>query len=233
MSKKAIYLLNINDYAPEIRKITYPLIKYYAYKIGAEIVYIEKRKYPEWPVPYEKLQIYDLAREGGFEWNIYFDSDTIVHPETPDWTLYIPKDSVAQNGCDMSNLRHRYDKYFWRDGRNIGSAGWLTIGSEWCLDLWHPCEDMSPKEVEDCCFLTVEEMACGVLDRAHLVDDWVMSRNIARYGLKYTKLLELQKELFPAGADFFWHAYIIPVKEKVRQMKEVLDRWRIPLEMRS
>ncbi len=226
---KAIFLLNINDYAPKIREITYPLIRFYARKIGAEVVEITKRAFPDWPVVCEKMQIYELARKGGFEWNIYFDSDTMVHPEMVDWTLYLPKDSVAQNGYDFSNIRHRYDQYFLRDGRNIGTCGWLTIASEWCLDLWHPCEDLTPAEVIDRCFLTIPEERSGVMNREHLADDYIMSRNVARYGLKYVRLMDVQQKMFPDGAEFLWHAYTIPIDEKVQQMKETLDRWQIPL----
>ena len=225
--RKAIWVLNVDNYAPEITALTYPYIKAYAHKIGAEFCEITERKYKQWPVVCEKMQIHDLARVHGAEWNIYFDSDTLVHPETPDFTVYIPKDTVAQNGSDFSNIRHRYDEYFLRDGRNIGTCGWLTIASEWCLDLWHPCEDLTPEEVIDRCYLTVDEHNCGVMDKAHLSDDYIMSRNVARYGLKYVKLMDVQKKLFPDGAQFFWHAYTIPNDEKVQQLKEMLDRWRL------
>jgi hypothetical protein len=225
---KAVFLLNINDYAPKLREITYPLFRFYAHKIGAEIVEITKRRYPDWPIPYEKMQIYDLAREGGFEWNIYFDSDIIVSPETPDWTIYIPKDTVAQNGHDISSVRHRYDQYFLRDNRNIGTCGWCTIASEWCLDLWHPCEDLTPAEVIDRCTLTIEEMNSNVMDIGHLADDYVMSRNVARYGLKYVRITDICDKLFGPGAALMWHQYTIPAEQKVQEALEVLDRWMIP-----
>jgi hypothetical protein len=225
--KKALWVLNVDNYAPRIREITYPLLQAYAKKIGAEFFEITKRKYKEWPVVCEKMQIYSLAREAGAEWNIYFDADAMVHPETPDWTVYIPKDTVAQNANDFSNIRHRYDEYFLRDGRNIGTCGWCTIASEWCLDLWHPCEDLTPAEVVERCRLTVNETNSGTMNVGHLADDYIMSRNVARYGLKYVRLRDVGEKLFPAGFEFFWHAYTITEDEKVQQMKETLDRWKL------
>lgn len=227
MGKKAIWVLNVDNYAPEITSITYPLMKGYARKIGADFCEITERKFPDWPVVCEKMQIYELAKKKGAEWNIYFDSDAMVHPETPDFTHFIPKDTVAQNGYDFSAVRHRYDEYFLRDGRNIGTCGWLTIASEWCLDIWHPCEDLTPSEVVERCQLTVHERNSGVMDDSHLADDYIMSRNVARYGLKYMKIMDLQKKLFPEGAEFFWHEYTISTAEKVKDLRETLDRWRL------
>ncbi len=66
--KKILYTLNVpdadgNEYAPEIRKITYPFLKAWAYKIGAEFFEITERKFPEMPPVYEKFQIYELSKE--------------------------------------------------------------------------------------------------------------------------------------------------------------------------
>ena len=55
--KKTIYLLNIDDYAPELTALTYPHVEFYAGKIGAETYVIDTRKFPEWDLDYEKLQI--------------------------------------------------------------------------------------------------------------------------------------------------------------------------------
>ena len=90
--KKCIYLLDINDFAPQVKKVTMPLIERYADKIGANIHTITERKFPEWPVTYEKLQIHRLAAKHGNDWNIYFDLDTLIHPDTPDLTVLVPRD---------------------------------------------------------------------------------------------------------------------------------------------
>ena len=109
-----------NNYAPEITELTYPLIKHYAEKIGADFYTITERKFPNMPPVYEKMQIYDLGKKMENDWNIYIDSDALVHPDFFDVTNFIKKDTVVHNGADMANNRWRYDKYFIRDGRNIG-----------------------------------------------------------------------------------------------------------------
>ena len=246
MIKKTVFVLNVDNYAPEITELTYPLIKYWANKIGAEFYEIKERKFPDWPVTYEKMQIHELAKQLNSEWNIYVDSDTLIHPETIDWTSFLSKNTVAHNGSDMANIRWKYDEYFYRDGRNIGSCNWFTIASDWCLDLWKPLE-ISLEEALTNIFPTVNEYNTDTTQR-HLIDDYTLSRNIAKYGLKFKKLQTLQEELNMADAYFHWHTYAHTNEEKingwiqriwnekeqkfidtkVHGIKEVLDDWNIP-----
>jgi len=221
---KTLYTLNIDDYAPEIRALTYPLLEHYAEKIGAEFFEITERKFPAWPVVYEKLQIYELGEERGDDWSIFLDADTLVHPETFDWAVYIPKDTVAHNGIDFANLRWRYDRYFLRDGRDLGSCNWNTWASAWCRDLWRPLDDLTFDQAVANIFPAVGELNT-VITPSHLIDDYTLSRNIARFGLKTTTLMEIQKRLGFEAAGFFWHQYTISVEEKVKEMAWMLSAW--------
>ena len=63
-----VYTLNIDDYFPEMMEITVPLMKKYADKIGANFIEINRRKFSDWHIHYEKLQIYELGKEA--DWNI-------------------------------------------------------------------------------------------------------------------------------------------------------------------
>lgn len=216
--KKTLYTLNIGNYAPDICKLTYPLLKYYARKCGAEFHVISERKFPEWPVTYEKMQIYGLSKQRGDDWSMYIDSDALVHPETLDWTNYLPMDTVAHNGVDMASVRWRYDEYFRRDGRNVGSCNWNTMASSWCRDLWHPL-DLTPEEAVSNIFPTVEELNT-VITPCHLVDDYALSRNIARFGLKTKTILDLQKEFIP-DSNFYWHVYVVGIEKKINGWEEV------------
>lgn len=219
--KKTLFTLNVDGYAPEITALTYPLLKKYAYKIGADFHVIADRKFPSLPPVYEKLQIYTLGRDS--DWNIYIDSDALVHPDMFDVTEFIHKDTVCHNGHDMANNRWRYDKYFRRDGRHIGSCNWFTIGSNWCLDLWHPLEDISYEEALSNIFPIQEELNT-VITREHLIDDYVLSRNIAKYGLHFTDVMKIMADYNIPGA-YLWHQYTISIPEKVIQMQEILQKW--------
>lgn len=222
--KKTIFVLNVDNYAPEITELTYPLIKRYAHKIGADFFEITERKYPQYPPVYEKMQIYELGKKMGNDWNIYIDSDTLIHPDFFDVTNFVKKDTVVHNGSDMANNRWRYDKYFIRDGRNIGSCNWFAIASDWCLDLWHPL-DIPFEEARENIFPIQNEINT-VITRDHLIDDYMLSRNIAKYGLKFKTVIQVMQELNDTGV-YLWHAYTIRTEDKVKEMRKTLANWGI------
>lgn len=218
--RKTIYLLNINDYEPKITELTYPLIERYAKKIGAMIHVITGRKWPDRAPVFEKLQIHDLGREHGNDWNIYIDSDTLIHPDFFDVTEHLHKDTVCHNGSDMAGNRWRYDHYFRRDGRHIGSCNWFAIGSDWCLDLWRPPDDISYEECLENIFPVQAELN-SVITRDHLIDDYVLSRNIARFGLKFTTVSKIMADLNDSG-NYLWHQYTATAEQKI-------NGWDVPL----
>jgi hypothetical protein len=213
--KKTIYTLNVDNYSPEITDLTFPLIKRYADKIRADFHVITERKYPDKPPVYEKLQIYNLAQESKNDWSIYIDADALVHPDLFDVTDFIQKNTVMHNGCDMAGNRWRYCNYMKRDGRNIGSCNWFTVASDWCLDLWHQ-PDISYEEALENIFPIQDELN-SVITRDHLIDDYLLSRNIARFGLKFKSMIQLQEEIGDRGT-YFWHEYTQPIEKK-------LDGW--------
>jgi hypothetical protein len=232
--KKVLFTLATRGWQPEITELTFPLLKLYARKMGAEFHVIEERRFPDWPAAYEKLQIYELGR--GNDYNVYIDADALVHPETPDITNLIGPDQVMHNAVDFAPIRWRYDDYFRRDGRNIGSCNWLTVAGRYCIDLWRPIDDMTPEQASANIFPTVEEQLT-VKNSTNLIDDYAVARNIARFGLKFTTVVEEFKKLNIDGW-FFWHQYTISPQEKLngwidREGKEqpgikgILQQWRL------
>jgi len=221
--KKTLFTLNVDGYAPGITALTYPLLKRYAHKIGAEFHVITDRKFPSLPPVYEKLQIYELGQYS--DWNIYIDSDALVHPDMFDVTEFLHKDTVCHNGSDMANNRWKYDNFFRRDGRHIGSCNWFTIASDWCLDLWHPLNDITYEEALENIF-PIQDEVNSVITREHLIDDYVLSRNIAKYGLHFTTVLKVMS-VYSIPGDYLWHQYTISMDEKVKQIQEVLEKWKV------
>lgn len=224
--RMTIFTLRIDDYAPQICELTYPLIKAWAHKIGAEFYTITKRRWPDMPPVYEKLQIHELAREVGGDWFTYIDSDALVHPDMFDPTDHVPMDTVFHNGNDMAGNRWRYDEYFRRDGRHIGSCNWLAGASKWCLDLWRPLEGLTYEQALANIFPIVTETNSGVIKPSHLIDDYTLSRNIARFGLKFVTINDLLKTKGISGT-YFWHVYCDPIDVKVTKMKQVLKEWKL------
>lgn len=260
--KKTLWTVNVNNYAPEVTELTYPLLKRYAKKCGADFEVITERKFPDWPVTYEKLQVHERGRDS--DWNMVIDGDTVIHPDFFNVTEHLDPDTVCHNANDLASNRWKYDQYFRRDGRNIGSCNWFTVGSNLCLDLWRPLDDLTLEQALENIMPTVHERAthvqrctnpkcrfefpsdkdaeaigecalCGqprkrrpkpVIDREHLIDDYTLSRNIARFGLKFTTVRALQEKL-KDQSFYLWHWYTITTAEKIEKIKEVLLGWGI------
>ncbi len=226
--KKTLYTLNIGNYEPQITALTYPFMQHYADKIGAEFVVIKERTKPDWPIVVEKMQIYDLARERGDDWAIFFDSDALINPEMIDITAHLPKNTVCFNGKDQNGVRYTMDEYLLRDGRGIGACNWCAIASDWCLDLWHP-PDISFEEAIKRIHPTIGEHNSGMFKDNHLIDDYLLSRNIARFGLKHDTITDISGKLgwknMQTGtpvSPFLFHLYAIPAHEKLEKLLGVL-----------
>jgi hypothetical protein len=223
--KKCVFTLATKGYEPELCALTLPLIKGYADKIRADFYVIDDRKFPQWPIQCEKLQIYDLAREMENDWNIYIDSDALVHPEMLDVTNYLSKDTVMHVGLDHAAVRWAYDEYFLRDGRNIGSCNWFAVASDWCVDLWRFPEDLSPHECGQRIQPTVAEELTGMKTSMNLIDDFLLGRNIARFGLKFKTFMQILDEVGVRNSFLLWHQYTKTPEHKLEEAREVLFGW--------
>ena len=216
--RKTLWTLNIGNYAPELCELTYPLLLAYARKMGADFQIINERRFPEMPVIYEKLQIFYLGR--GNDWNVYIDSDAVIFPDMFDLTERIPKDTVAHYGRDHCINRFKPNAYFRRDGRNIGSCNWFTVASDWCIDLWQPLDSRNMKSQSEILaeiLPIVTERQSGITPD-HLIDDYVLSLNIARYGLKFTTVLDRMREANDQGM-YAWHTHRMPLEKKLEQIR--------------
>ncbi len=223
--KKVVVTLNIGDYQPAIRELSYPLMWAYAQKIGADFCEITTRKYPDWPIVMEKIQCADICREAGADWVIFLDADALVSREMFDPTDHLNKAEVCFNGKDMSGIRSRPDKYFRRDGRYIGACSWFMVASDWTAsDLWRLPDDLTFEECQRNIFTSIQEHNGGQFKDNHLIDDYVHSRNIAQYGLKHRQFMDIcgalgWRDQFGRGANpFAFHTYSVPYEVKVQSM---------------
>ena len=201
--KKVVFTLNVDNYLPDLTEITLPYLKGWADKIEADFHVISERKFPDMPVTYEKFQIWDLAH-GEFadrDWFIYLDLDALIHPDCADFTAALPKDTTCSHGTDFTPNRFRPDKYFLRDGRFFGKGNWCAIFSDWCLDYYHPLDDITLAEAVSNIFPTQDERNFGITAE-HLIDDWLVSRNISRYGLDAPLSLPAKMEMSLAFRGF-------------------------------
>jgi hypothetical protein len=221
--KKTLYTLCVNGFAPEVTALTFPLMQRWADKIGAEFVIIDSRKFEDFPVTYEKFQIFNLAQERNDDWSIFFDADTLIHPDYYDPTILLSKDTTFSNGTDFTPIRFKPNKYFLRDGRYIGKGNWCLAASDWCLDIWRPLDKVDIQDVIKDITPTTHEQACGITAE-HLIDDYTVSFNLARFGLKHIISPELEKKHTIPG-NLLWHHYLIKPSEKLVNMQRTLMNW--------
>jgi len=220
--KKVLYSLDVGGYAPEITEITFPIFREYAAKIGADFQVIGERKFPDFPPVYEKFQIWDLAGKNGADWHLFFDADALIHPDMFDVTAVVGKGVTLSVGTDFAPTRFEPDEYFLRDGRWIGKGNWCLAASDWCLDIWRPLEDLTLEEAVSRIHPTADERAFGIRAE-HLIDDYVVSRNIARFGLKHMLIPDICRDV---GASWqVWHNYKATIEEKAVAMRQALIAW--------
>jgi hypothetical protein len=102
------------------------------------------------------------------------------------------------------------------------------MASRWCLDLWYPLEDWTPEQAIAHIHPLLKEQVTGYTPASHLITDYVLSRNIARYGLKYTTLIEVYKQVFKSDLKYnpwLWHEYNISQEQKLADIKAALVTW--------
>jgi hypothetical protein len=103
--KSCVWVLRIGDYRPDLCKYTIPNIKAYAERIGAEYREITERKFPDFPIDYEKMQMWELAKD--YDWNILVDADILISSKFPniiDHAKEDPKTVYSYEQFDMTKV---------------------------------------------------------------------------------------------------------------------------------
>lgn len=233
--RKRLFTLDLNGkYSPDIKSLTFPLLQHYASKIGASFEIITEDKFPGWPDRTNKFQVYDLVKGEPDTWAIFFDADTMVHPDMVDITELISNDTVIHNASDFAGIRWKPDHFFRRDGRNIGSCSWFQAAHSWCRDFWTP-PNMQPDDIDGHLMSAEElvsrirpvqnELISGMMPE-HLIDDLTFSRNVARFGMKFTTIQKLSGRIM-CPLSYFFHQYLLTEEQKVAKMKEIAHLWQL------
>ena len=231
--KKLIATMSFDDWEPEITALTFPLMKYYARKIGAEFWHINTRKFKNEPLGYERFQLYDVA--DNYDWLIQLDADLLLHPDTPDVTTLVNKDTILVSIPDQASKRFQMDKYFYRDGRYLSIPGFFTVTSDWCKDFWKLPDDMSSEEAINKITPCVHEWRDRAVDGKHLIVDYIWSRNVARYGLKVQTLQNVFKPPFLQPIEeYVMHNSFLPLDHKRKHVKDVFFKhWKLKINDRD
>jgi hypothetical protein len=197
--KKILYTMAVNNYAPELRAITFPALEHYAAKIGASFEVITERKFPDYPVTYEKFQIYDRMKASGADWGLFIDADTYIMNDFPDVLEMVPKTNVVLFKLGDLGVRFKTNNYMRRYGRCLDVGSWFFAVSDWTVDAIKPLhlqpEERPWQELIKNIYPTTFELNGPVpVHPEHLLDDYLLCCNICKYGLKVTYISELHPE---------------------------------------
>ena len=191
MTKK-VWVVTVDGYRPDICAKTLPKIQAYADRIGASFWQITDRRWAGAPPPYEKLQVFYLG--GGIDWNIIIDADMLIEDGMYDVTQVLAPDRVASWMAYSADANFPKDDYFFRDGRNLGVSSNFLCVPKACHDVLTPFPDSER--------LSFQER----IKRPFIVDEYCISRNMARFGIKHSGILLPSFMENPPFKHFYVHS---------------------------
>lgn len=168
---KNVFVLNIDNYRPDLCEYTLPTIRFWADKIGAKFNLITERQFPLWPITYEKLQVHTLGL--GADWNILVDADFLLHPDLPDFTSFLNPSVVGIHyGFDLRTM-FKSNPVFELAEHNQAIAAGFVITSKLTHDLWKPLE----MPIQD---------ALAQTKREFIIDEYALTYNLCKNGYQFT-----------------------------------------------
>lgn len=163
---KRLFVLRIDNYWPELCAFTIPTIKAWCQKNGWEYNEITERHHnPIASATFSKTKIYELGADS--DWNIICDADLMLRPDFFDPTTFCDQYIIRSSYSFKASTRFPICKYFLRNNRNVGISGGFVLTSKLTHDLWK-ADELSDEMI-----------------KSHLADEWIISRNLAKYGLHY------------------------------------------------
>ena len=188
MKKKCVHIVGRPVHGDELCAITVPRIEAYARSIGADINVIgATRVFPDYPLTYERMQIYATGR--GYDWNVCIDADMLLGSGVADVTEVSARDTV---GAIMTYTASQFfsvdNRFFLRNGRNVGIVQSLLVTSDWTHDLWEPLKGAAGAHL-------------GAVANIHQVAEYAIAYNLAKYGLKFAGALPPAQRVVRVFAD--------------------------------
>jgi hypothetical protein len=223
--KKLIVTMNIGDYVPQLYGMTSHFLEKYAKKINAEVKIISERKFPEHGLYWEKFQTYELSRE--YDFTLFLDADVLIHPDTPDILSFLNKNEILFKG----NYTFKYsqdDIYFRRDARYLDIEACIHAASDWTRDLWNPECELTDEDIEKNIFPYQNERNFGYSTKnGYYLDEWQMSRNVAKYGLKAIHARDLFGKFGTTYEQFIYHEFPVRNEDKPELYHRKIIEWKL------
>ncbi len=137
-NKRCVHVLATRDYAPELCAITLPRIEAYAKKIGADFNRITERRFPDFPVNYERMQIYEFGKE--YDWNLNVDADILIGSSLVDVTTRVHPEKIGT--AMIFQLSEAFpiagNPVFERAAQDIGIVDMFNITTKLTHEFWRP-----------------------------------------------------------------------------------------------
>lgn len=188
MTRKCVHIVGKPVYNEELCDITVPRIEAYARSIGADINMIgATRVFPDYPLTYERMQIYAAGR--GYDWNVCIDADMLIGTGVADVTEVSARDTV---GAIMTFTASQFfsvdNRFFLRDARNVGIVQSFLVTSDWTHDLWEPLKGTAGIHL-------------GAVANINQVAEYAIAYNLAKYALKFAGALPPAQRVVRVFAD--------------------------------
>lgn len=179
-----VHFISIPGQEIKYSSISLPMVREYARRSGATLNLITQRKFPDYPVEYELVQIFESG--ASFDWNLYVAPGTLLGDKLVDPTTYMDRDCVATHVTYPASML--FDTtgniYFERNERDLGITDKIVLAHNINHELWEPLEG------------PFERYAPIIKDGDHhKIGSYVLSHNMAKFGLKLSGL-------FPPNSQF-------------------------------
>lgn len=209
--------LACNGYSKELTDLTFPFFQQYADKCGLQFKILTERKFPELPASAEKFQIHALD----YDKLLFIDADALIFPWCPDLFAVAADNQVILWHTDYSLERFRCDRLMLRDNRFVGVGSWFVGSTKLTKEVWEPPVDANY------CYSQITKKNYEKFPKEHLIDDYQLTINIARYGLHVFRVSDLLAKL-QLKQNWIWHNYLLPLEGKIEQIKKELNTRDMP-----
>ena len=205
--KKILHIVNINNFFPELFEMTFPTVQAYAQRYGYDINLITERKFPGFHINYEKMQVWEAGKDADV--NLLVDADVLIHPQFPDAATIVPPHHIGFNDNYNASTKFHMNHYFMRDGRDVGIASNFVISYRSTHDVWEPLT-ITPEQGRRITFV-----------REGDIDEYCISQNMAKYGLRYTGIT-----WEPWQREYLIHTGTGDKPLALQMAREALNKWK-------
>lgn len=202
--KKEVFVVDVDDYLPELTRHTLPSIERYAEKIGARFTVIRDRKWPEVSPTYEKMQVFERGRDN--DWNILLDLDMYIDEAMYDVTEMVPEGHVGVWMSYEPELTIKKDEYirFYEDDAIAATNFVVTSSAQ--HRAWEPFEGPLHRYT-------------ARMKRPFVLDEYCFGRNLKKHGYKQAGIA------FPgAYGNLFIHCNVSTDDLSLQQALQMIPR---------